>query len=68
MEQNISKTWEIRNNFMEKVWEIIGNIRRFDNKEIGADYYAGWDNALDIVIMDLNELASRYALTEKEIK
>lgn len=35
--------------------KIVGNIRRFDDKEQGTNYYAGWDNALDTVIMDIKE-------------
>lgn len=32
---------------------VINNIRRFDEKEKGVDYFAGWDHALDIVKSDL---------------
>lgn len=41
---------------IEEILKLINNIKRFDDKEIGADYFAGWDNALDTVIMDLNEV------------
>jgi hypothetical protein len=41
---------------MVEVFKIISNIKRFDDKENGADFYAGWDSCLDTVIMDLKEL------------
>ena len=40
---------------LEEVLKIIDNIRRFDEKEDGVDFFAGWDEALDTVKMDLKE-------------
>lgn len=34
---------------------LLKNIRRFDAKENGTDYYAGWDNALDVMLQDIQE-------------
>lgn len=38
------------------ITSILGNIRRFDDKENGADYYAGWDNCLDTLILDFADI------------
>jgi len=40
----------------EEMLGILKNIRRFDEKEDGADYFAGWDNCLDTIFMDLQSL------------
>ena len=41
---------------IEKIQQLISNVRRFDEKEKGADYFAGWDNAIDTIMLDLKEL------------
>ena len=35
--------------------ELIANIRRFDDKEKGTDYFAGWDSCLDNLIIDFKQ-------------
>ena len=34
---------------------LVNNIRRFDDKEDGANYFAGWDNALDTLQTDIKD-------------
>ncbi len=36
--------------------KLLKNVRRFDDKEKGTDYYAGWDNCLDTIILDFKEI------------
>jgi hypothetical protein len=43
---------------VEEIKGLIKNIRRFDEKEQGADYFAGWDNALDTMKLDIKEFLS----------
>ena len=43
----------------DEVDKVLGNIRRFDDKEKGADYFAGWDNCLDTIIMDFKAINQR---------
>ena len=38
------------------VEEMLKRIRRFDHKEKGVDYFAGWDHAIDTVLIDLKNL------------
>jgi len=41
---------------IKKIEELLLNIKRFDDKEDGVDYYAGWDNCLDTIIVDIKLL------------
>ena len=47
-----------REEIAERMKEVSGNIRRFDDKEKGADYFAGWDNCLDTIEIDFKEFLS----------
>ena len=40
---------------VEEIDKILRNIKRFDDKEKGTDYFAGWDSAIDTMSMDLEE-------------
>lgn len=46
-----------------EVWKTLDNIRRFDDKENGVNYFSGWDNALDTVEMDF-----KYLLSKEEVE
>ena len=40
----------------DRIIEMIENIRRFDEKEDGANYFAGWDHAIDLIKSDIRKL------------
>ena len=37
------------------ILDLLKNIRRFDEKEKGTDFYAGWDCCLDTILQDIME-------------
>ena len=49
---------EVFSKIKTAVFKTLRNIRRFDKEEKGADYFAGWNNALDIIEIDLKEALS----------
>lgn len=47
---------------IKEIEQLILNIRRFDKEENGVDYFSGWDNCLDIIKIDLEELKKSKAI------
>ena len=45
----------IREDAVREFERLVNNIRRFDDKEDGANYFAGWDNALDTLQTDIKD-------------
>ena len=40
----------------EKFLKIVNNIKRFEIEKNETNYYTGWNNALDTVVMDIKRL------------
>jgi hypothetical protein len=51
---------------LKEVQLMVSNIRTFEDKEKGADYFAGWNGAIDLVKSDLKELSKLLELKEEE--
>ena len=47
---------QIKQLISEVCEEVIGNIKRFDDKEKGVDWYAGWNQCLDTITIDFKEI------------
>lgn len=52
------KNWDalIKQIQKDTLRQLLLNIKRFDDKEKGVDYFAGWDNCLDTIIIDCKKI------------